>query len=221
MPFTVALGPDRGGNGLAPCAPLLPKGLWDAQPWELRKEYCRVCPFRFSHRPSCNVDLLNIGQTDALKAELSLALGRIASTEMDWSGLNRSVHEVELAYHYLGLVVPSPKQVLSAFIGSCANVEPDDQFWKEWNYFGVEQRGASPVKLKITGPMREEVNKLTLNVIEPQRYKGKRLLHLYAASAVLEEVADILAFHTLHGVYRILVEACRRALTANATLEVS
>lgn len=221
MPFTVGLGPDRGRNGLAPCAPLLHKGFWGSQPWDIRKIYCRTCPYRFNHRPSCNTDFLNVGQTDLLKSELSLAMGRIASTEMDWAGLPRAVHEVELAYYYIGLEMPGPKQVLSAFIGSCANVEPDEQFWKEWNYFGVEQRGANPVKLKITGPMKEEVNKLTLNVIEPQRYQGKRLLHLYAASAVLEEVSAILSLPTLHEVYSTMVEACRRAVTANASLEVS
>ena len=221
MPFTVALGNDRGRNGLAPCAPLIPKGFWNSQPWEVRKEYCKVCAFRFTHRPSCNSDFMSVGDTDALKSELAFALGQIAANEVDWAGLDRAVHEVELAYYYLGLEMPGPKQVLSAFIASCANVEPDEQFWKEWNYRGVEQKGGKPVRMRTSGPLGEEVNKIALNVIEPQTYSGKRLLHLYAAAAIFEEVGGFLELKTLHEVYGSLMEACRRAVTANATLEVS
>lgn len=222
MPFTASLGNDRWRNGLAPCAPLIPKGFWDSQPWELRKEYCRVCPYRFAHRPSCSVDFMSVGETDQFKTELALALAWISDHDADWSDMEMAVNEVDFAYYYIGLETPSPMKVMASFIESCANVQPDEKFWKDWNYRGVEQLDGKPaLKLQITGPMKSDVNKIALNVIEPQTYSGKRLLHLYAAAAVLEDLSVFMRLKTLERICGSLVETCRRAVMANSTVEIS
>lgn len=222
MPFTVSLGNNRWRNGLAPCAPFIPNGIWNNQPWEIRKEHCRACPYRFPHRPSCSMDFMGVGDTDTLKIQVAQALSWVASVDPDWSEMDKSVYEADLAYFYIGLKTPSPKAVLSAFIGSCANVEPDEQFWKDWNYHGVEHKDGKPaLKLKIPGPMKEEVDKIVLNVIEPQSYSGKRLYHLYAAAAVLWEIGKLLDLKTMIEIYGHLVEACRRAIMANSTVDIS
>lgn len=221
MPFTISLGDDRGRNGLAPCAPLIPKGVWDDQPWEVKKEHCKVCPFRFNHRPSCNVDFMTVSDTDPFKQELATALAWIAANDASWSSFNGSVYEVELAYHYIGLATPPPKEVISAFIQSCAMITPDEKFWKDWNYRWVEHKEARPgLRVQVTPSVKKDVDKITLNVIEPQKYGGKRLFHLYAAVAVLHDIANHLGLMILKETATSLVEACRRALMANSTLEI-
>jgi hypothetical protein len=221
MPFTVSIGDDRGRNGLAPCAPLIPNGIWDDQPWEVKKEHCKACPFRFTGRPSCNLDFMTVSDTDPFKQELATSLAWVAARSAGWPALNGSIYEVDFAYYYLGLEVPPPKGVMSAFIQQCAMVVPNEKFWKEWNYRWVEHKEGKPAfRVEVTADVKDDVDKITLNIIEPQKYASKRLLHLYAASALLQDIADSLKLPVLEDVTRNLVEACRRAIMANASLEI-
>lgn len=221
MPFTISVGGDRGRNGLAPCAPLIPNGVWDAQPLDIKQQYCRCCPFRFTARPSCNLDFMTVSDTDNLKQELAIALAWTASDDADWPALNGCIYEVDFAYHYLGLEVPSPKSVMTAFIKSCAKITPDEKFWKDWNYRWVEHNEGKPaLKTTVAADVRDDVDKITLNIIEPQVYAGKRLMHLHAATALLSDIAASLDLFVLKDICSNFVEACRRAISANASLEI-
>jgi hypothetical protein len=221
MPFTVSIGDDRGRNGLAPCAPLIANELWDKQPWEVKKEHCKACPFRFTGRPSCNLDFMTVSDTDTFKRDIATALAWTAANGANWPSLNGSIYEVDFAYYYLGLEIPSPKKVMSLFIESCAFVTPNEKFWKGWNYRWVEHKEGKPaLRIEVTADVKEDVDKIALNIIEPQKYSGKRLLHLYAASAVLLDIADSIGLKTLGEISRNLLESSRRAITANASLEI-
>lgn len=226
MPFTIGLRDDRGRNGLAPCAPMIHNGFWDSQPWEVRKEYCRTCYYRFLHQPTCNMDFMKVGDTEPFKAQVQRALGWIASEDPDWTVLESALYEADFAYYYIGLETPRPRQVISAFMGTCAKIQPDEQFWKAWNYRGGEQHGGRMVSWGVTDAMKKDVTTIVLNVTEPQTYVSKRLLHLYAAAAVFWEIGKILeeegrAMDVLIEVCANLVEACRRAVMANSSLEIS
>jgi hypothetical protein len=195
--------------------------MWDEQPLSIKKEHCKACPYRFSSRPSCNLDFMTVSATDSYKQELAIALAWTASNDADWPSLNGCIYEVDFAYYYLGLQVPSPREVISGFIQNCAKVKPDEKFWKEWNYRWVEHMGGTPAfRKEVAADVREDVDKITLNIIEPQKYSGKRLLHLYAASTLLYDIADSLDLMVLKDVCMNFMEAGRRAISAGASLEI-
>lgn len=220
MPFTASLSDDRFRNPMAGCAGLAEHRLWHQQPLEIRKRYCLPCPFRFLKQPSCSLDFLTVGETTALKGQLSDCINMFLHANHPWSHFNGSVHEVELAYHYLGLATPRPRAVLERFLSSCLDVQRDAAFWKEWNYHFVEGCDARPVRAD-TGPTKGVVGKIVDNLTEPSTYKGKRLYHLFAASAVLEDAAGQGRLEVAQAAFGALLESCRRALMANAALEVS
>jgi hypothetical protein len=164
---------------------------------------------------------MTVSDTDPFKQELATSLAWVAARGAAWSALNGAVYEVDFAYYYLGLETPTPKGVMSDFIQQCAMIVPNENFWKEWNYRWVEHKEGKPAfRVAVTADVKDDVDKITLNIIEPQKYSGKRLLHLYAASALLQDISTSLRLAVLEDVARNLVEACRRAITANASLEI-
>jgi hypothetical protein len=165
---------------------------------------------------------MTVSDTDTFKKDISTALAWTAANGANWPSLNGSIYEVEFAYYYLGLEVPSPKKVMSLFIESCAFISPNEKFWKVWNYRWVEHKEGRPaLRSNVAKDNKDDVDKIILNIIEPQKYSGKRLLHLLAASAVLLDIADSLSLSALKEISRNLLESSKRAITANASLEIT
>lgn len=223
MPFTASLGDDRKENGFSACATMIRQKIWDQQPWDVRKHYCLECPFRFTFQGSCSLDFLTVGDTDQFKEEVAACLSWIVENDpVSWTLLNGCVHEVEHAYRRLGRSAPpSPKAVVGGFLETCANLRRDDGFWKDWNYTYVEGfEGKPALKKDLPDPWKEYVEKIMLNLLEPVTYSGHRLLHLYAASSVFEDIAGDRGLPRAHQTFRLIVEACRKAVSARASLEI-
>lgn len=222
MPFVASIAEDRKNNGLAPCSGPMVSGTWDRFGYDVRKNYCRMCPFRFMLQPNCSLDFLTIGEVDPFKEELASLLSWMSQEDPGWGQFNGCVHETDYAYHLIGYKCPSPKGVVEEFLKSCLDVTMSEGFWKEWNYVMVEGWQGKPARKKIiSGPMRSAVEKIFNNVTEPNTYTKKRLYHLYAAAALLQDAAYERGFRHIQATFGSLTEACRRAVTANASLDIS
>lgn len=223
MPFSASLGQDRKNTGLAPCAPMISNGLWDKHPMEVQRQYCRACPYRFSRRPSCSFDFMTISNMDKFQVELAEVLIWISKKDPPWKEFDGSVYEVELAYHYLGFATPRPKEVVKKFIHLALTWTRDDsEFWKKFNYDMVEGHGASPTHTtRIPPEIKPVVDQIVKNVTEFAAYKASRLYHLYAACCIFSDAAYLLGLDGLDQIMTKLSEAGRRAMMANASLEIS
>jgi len=221
MPFTASLGDDRKGNGLAACAGLLASGLWGSMPWEARRQQCRMCMLRFMKQPSCSLDFLTIGDTGRLKLEIAECLAWVAECTPSWTSFNGCVHEVELVYARLGHdAVPPPSQVLEDFMKVCAGAASDEVLWKDWNIY-VEQFEGRPQRAEVPVAMKPAVDGIVDMLTSAARLNGRALFFLYAASSVFEDAATHLGLPTLKQTFGHLLEASRKAVAANASLEVS
>lgn len=215
MPFTAALGKDRARSDYALCGPAVENGIWEGMAVEDRRVYCLDCPLRFTREASCNTDFLSVSSLDEFARTFEEAILDIAKRGSSWDWFPSSIYEVESAYQRLGMQIPSPIKVVEGFLSSCLDLPQDDDFWRDWNYTYVEQYAAKPVRQAHAG-----LKKALKNLVGPNTFKGDRLLHLYALSALFEDVDSITSTHFL-GVFGRLTEACRKAVQANASLEVT
>ncbi len=220
MPFTASLDDDRKHNGLASCAGLLSAGLWQSLPWDVRRRHCQTCLLRFSKQPSCSLDFLTMGNVGQLKLEIAQCLAWVSEMTPEWTSLDGSVHEVELAYSRLGWEFQDPACVLDDFMRVVAGTSPDEALWKDWNIY-VEQYEGKPARAEVPEQMKVAVEEIVAALTTPSKFSGEKLLVLYAASAVLEDVATQVNLPTLKQTFAHLLEASRKAVMANASLEVS
>lgn len=202
---------------------MIPSGIWEKHPMEVQRQYCRACPYRFNRRPSCSFDFMTISQMDSFQVELADSLLWISNKDPGWKDFDGSIYEVELAYHYLGLKTPRPKEVIKEFIHQALEWnESDSEFWKKFNYEIVEGFSARPThRSEIPPEIKPVVDKIVRNVTECAVYKARRLYHLYAACCVFSDVAYSLGYDALDQIMTKLTEAGRRAMMANASLEIS
>lgn len=223
MPFTASLGKDRKASGLAPCSAFLKNGTWEKIPWRIRKEYCQPCHFRFQHQPSCSLDFLTFGDIEQFKNDLAAALQWIHGTKPGGGYLNGAQFEVDLAYYLLKKKTPLPGKVIADFVEKFLSSDPKtiDQFRKLWN-FAVEGYEGKPFVIDGKGfAYRKTAEALTAFWMKPRKFSGVSLYHLYAAISTLEDTAANLDLVHLREPISLLVEATRRAIMSEATLEVS
>lgn len=228
MPITASLSDDRAKSPLAFCGELLEFKAWHNKPWVFRKDWCAKCPLRFNRQASCSLDVITIGEIGDLKNDLQECL-RYLATNPGWEHFDGSIHETGYAYRKLKLEVPTPKLVIERFFQSCVEIKKDDEFWKEWNYQMVEGFEARPVKDDGQGPMHAAAHKLITNLTEPITYSGERLYLLHAASSIFEDAAELMVewddcgnvAGVLPKAFGSIAEACRRAMMAGASLEIS
>ncbi len=221
MPFTASLGRDRAGHDLE-CSAFLKKGSWESSPWEMRGRYCRSCPHRFHKRPSCSVDFMSISDTDPLTIDLGNAL-MYAADDPDWEEFAGGIYEADFAYSKMNQRLPRPKKVLESFIESCVDREVNQEFWKRWNYTAVEGfEGKPAMKTTWVSPeVKQAVDRIIKNIVEPERLSGRRLCLFYAAMTILNEMSSMFDCTALDSVTTALMDACRSALTVGCSLEIS
>ena len=223
MPFSASLAADRRNGILALCGPLIPGGIWEGMPWERQQKYCKACQYRFNRRPSCSFDFMTISQMDSFQVELGEVLLWVSDRDPSWKEFDGSVYEVELAYHFLGHETPRPKEAVKEFINHALTwQESDGEFWKKFNYDMVEGHDARPTHRTVIAPeIKPVVDQIVKNVTECSVFRGSRLHHLYAACCIFSDVAYLLGYDVLDQIMVKLAEAGRRAMMANATLEIS
>lgn len=223
MPFTASLGSDRKRTGLAPCTPFLENGKWEEYPWQVRVEYCRTCPFRFTHQPSCSLDFLTFSSIDSLKQELATALSWLGR-DPSWTTLNGAQFEADLAYYMLGKKPPTPKKAFQDFIEKFLVATPGaiEKFRGLWGH-AVEGYEGKPFTVDVTASndYLSTAQEMIASWMQPRKFSGPALHHLYAAVSVLEDAAANLDLVQLKEAMSLLVEAGRRSISAQSSLEVS
>lgn len=221
MAFTVTLSKDRAKNGLAPCSSVIESGMWDDQPWEVKLQYCRACPFRFAYQPTCNLDLLTFSEVEEFKHDLSIALSWIQSDPGN-RFFDRTYREIEQAYHLIASPVPNPKKIIHDFLVDYPHPDKKiaEAFRAEWNTI-VEGYEGKPFRIEGAEDTKGVAGRIIESWMNPIKYSGRSLYRLYAAFSVLEAASEFLNLPRLLEASKRLVEACRRAVTAHASLEIS
>lgn len=215
MPFTANLAEDRGGCPTACCRGPMALGTWESMSWEERRHYCGRCPLRFSGEYSCSLDFLTIGDLNRFKEEASEIVGWVLCSGPTWVTLESSLPELDFAFRAHPPAPKTPKEVVEDFIASRVPPAQDPKFWRDWNR-AVEYFGGNLVS-KAIDPLGEHLAALLTTTAT---YAQRPLSLLYSASCVLGASADYLSHRFASNVFRALSEAGRKAIDANATLEV-
>jgi hypothetical protein len=195
-------------------------GVWEGLSWDSQMSKCLGCHLRFRMNPTCSLDFMTIGDTDAVERGLGEFLD-YALTDPPWSDLPTAVHEVRLSYSMVGAEVPTPMVAMQDFLESCIVVDIDSDFWKQWNYLMVEGFDAKPVRGAPKGDLSPIIKKIMENLLEPTTYWGERLFYLHSAASIILNFGINEERPSLTAPFGQLTEATRKAIDAVASLKIS
>jgi hypothetical protein len=176
------------------------------------------------HQPSCSLDFLTFSDIEEIKKELACSL-KWLSSDPPWDVLNGAQFEADLAYHLIGRNTPKPKDIIQEFVEKFLVSVPGtvEEFRKMWNYAVEAFEGKTFVVNTATGgaEFSDPAKEILAFWMTPRSFLGPSLYHFYAAVSILEDAASNLDMVQLKDCMSLLVEASRRAVTAQASLEVS